>query len=153
MARRATTSFYDTDRNVVAQPCELCDFGFHLRLDESASEESPQPTDIKHTPLFPLGPDTTPYKKIMAEGVRVEKVLGGDMLVVSRMGKAPDRRPAPWSRHPSELGHTLISALAVVILGHHGHLPLAIIGVGLVIAAADGADNPRADLRHPRAGS
>src|ERR1700744_6621318 len=38
----------------------------------------------KHTPLFPLGPDTTPYKQITAEGVRVEKVLGKDMLVVSR---------------------------------------------------------------------
>src|SRR5215467_10708738 len=38
----------------------------------------------KHTPLFPLGPDTTPYKKVTSEGVRVEKVLGKDMLVVSR---------------------------------------------------------------------
>src|SRR3954470_11877358 len=38
----------------------------------------------KHTPLFPLGPDTTPYKKLSADGVRVEKVLGRDMLVVSR---------------------------------------------------------------------
>src|SRR5438876_12451815 len=38
----------------------------------------------KHTPLFPLGADTTPYKKITADGVRVEKVLGRDMLVVSR---------------------------------------------------------------------
>src|SRR3984885_13000618 len=38
----------------------------------------------KHTPLFPLGKDETPYKKVTAEGVRVEKVLGGDMLVVSR---------------------------------------------------------------------
>jgi fumarate hydratase, class I len=38
----------------------------------------------KHTPLFPLGPDTAPYKKITSEGVRVEKVLGKDMLVVSR---------------------------------------------------------------------
>jgi fumarate hydratase class I len=38
----------------------------------------------KHTPLFPLGEDTTPYKKITTEGVRVEKVLGKDMLVVSR---------------------------------------------------------------------
>ena len=38
----------------------------------------------KHTPLFPLGPDTTPYKKVSSEGVRVEKVLGKDMLVVSR---------------------------------------------------------------------
>src|ERR1700744_5732081 len=38
----------------------------------------------RHTPLFPLGPDTTPYKKVTTEGVRVEKVLGKDMLVVSR---------------------------------------------------------------------
>src|SRR5437764_15479882 len=38
----------------------------------------------KHTPLFPLGADNTPYKKITSEGVRVEKVLGKDMLVVSR---------------------------------------------------------------------
>src|SRR6202158_1891396 len=38
----------------------------------------------KHRPLFPLGPDTAPYKKITSEGVRVEKVLGKDMLVVSR---------------------------------------------------------------------
>ncbi len=37
----------------------------------------------KHTPLFPLGKDETPYKKISSEGVRVEKVLGKDMLVVS----------------------------------------------------------------------
>jgi fumarate hydratase class I len=38
----------------------------------------------KHTPLFPLGADDTPYTKITTEGVRVEKVLGKDMLVVSR---------------------------------------------------------------------
>jgi hypothetical protein len=38
----------------------------------------------RHTPLFPLGPDTTPYKKITTDGVRVERVLGRDMLVVSR---------------------------------------------------------------------
>jgi fumarate hydratase class I len=46
---------------------------------------SPKPVPpYKHTPLFPLGADTTPYKKITTEGVRVEKVLGRDMLVVSR---------------------------------------------------------------------
>lgn len=38
----------------------------------------------KHTPLFPLGADTTPYRKISSDGVRVETVLGRDMLVVSR---------------------------------------------------------------------
>src|SRR5438876_12457525 len=46
-------------------------------------QQKPVPP-YKHTPLFPLGPDTTPYKKITAEGVRVEKVLSKDMLVVSR---------------------------------------------------------------------
>src|SRR3981189_904634 len=38
----------------------------------------------KHAPLFPLGADTTPYRKITTEGVRVENVLGKDMLVVAR---------------------------------------------------------------------
>jgi len=46
-------------------------------------QQKPVPP-YKHTPLFPLGKDTTPYKKITAEGVRVETVLGKEMLVVSR---------------------------------------------------------------------
>src|ERR1700749_5321660 len=46
-------------------------------------QQKPVPP-YKHTPLILLGPDTTPYKKVTAEGVRVEKVLGKDMLVVSR---------------------------------------------------------------------
>ena len=37
-----------------------------------------------HTPLFPLGPDKTPYRKLEVAGVRVEKVMGKDMLVVER---------------------------------------------------------------------
>src|SRR6476646_5413307 len=37
----------------------------------------------KHTPLFPLGKDTTTYRKISAEGVRVETIMGREMLVVS----------------------------------------------------------------------
>jgi len=46
---------------------------------------APRPVPpYKHMPLFPLGADTTPYRKISSEGVRVEKVLGKDMLVVSR---------------------------------------------------------------------
>jgi fumarate hydratase, class I len=36
-----------------------------------------------HTPLFPLGPDETPYRKLDVGGVTVEKVMGKDMLVVS----------------------------------------------------------------------
>ena len=38
----------------------------------------------RHTPLFPLGKDTTTYRKITADGVRVEKIMGHDMLVVER---------------------------------------------------------------------
>ncbi len=38
----------------------------------------------KHSPLFPLGKDTTTYRKITTDGVRVETVMGRDMLVVSR---------------------------------------------------------------------
>ncbi len=38
----------------------------------------------KHTPLFPLGADTTPYRKLTAEGVRVEPIEGREFLVVER---------------------------------------------------------------------
>src|SRR3984957_8244901 len=36
-----------------------------------------------HSPLFPLGKDTTPYRKISSEGVRVETVMGEEVVVVS----------------------------------------------------------------------
>ena len=52
--------------------------------------EHPTPP-YKHTPLFPLGEDETPYRKISIDssaggalGVRVEKVLGEEVLVVPR---------------------------------------------------------------------
>ncbi|MGD9846136.1 MAG: fumarate hydratase [Variibacter sp.] len=38
----------------------------------------------RHTPLFPLGPDKTRYRKIAGEGVRVEKVGKTEMIVVER---------------------------------------------------------------------
>src|ERR1700693_4712043 len=38
----------------------------------------------KHTPLFPLGEDETPYRKISTKGLRVERVLGEEVLVVPR---------------------------------------------------------------------
>ncbi len=38
----------------------------------------------RHTPLFPLGEDTTRYRKLTSEGVRVETVMGREVLVVSR---------------------------------------------------------------------
>jgi len=45
---------------------------------------SPHPLPpYKHTPLFPLGADTTIYRKLTAEGVRMETSLGREVLVVS----------------------------------------------------------------------
>src|ERR1700704_2693959 len=38
----------------------------------------------KHTPLFPLGKDSAPYRKLIADGVRVEKIMGKDVLVIER---------------------------------------------------------------------
>src|ERR1041385_4565172 len=38
----------------------------------------------RHTPLFPLGPDTTAYRKLSNDGVRVEKAFGRDVVVVGR---------------------------------------------------------------------
>src|SRR5262245_7080498 len=38
----------------------------------------------KHTPLFPLGKDTTTYRKLTSDGVKVETVLGKEVVVVTR---------------------------------------------------------------------
>jgi fumarate hydratase class I len=38
----------------------------------------------RHTPLFPLGTDSTSYRKLTAEGVRVERIMGRDVIVVER---------------------------------------------------------------------
>src|SRR5690349_6929781 len=38
----------------------------------------------RHTPLFPLGKDSAPYRMLSAEGVRVEKILGREVVVVER---------------------------------------------------------------------
>src|ERR1700683_989292 len=54
-------------------------------MNAPAPIPDPKPVPpYKHTPLFPLGADTTPYKKITTDGVRVEQVRGKDMLVVAR---------------------------------------------------------------------
>src|SRR5207302_927835 len=46
------------------------------------------PTQItppyKHTPLFPLGKDSAPYRRLGADGVRVEKIMGRDVVVIER---------------------------------------------------------------------
>ena len=38
----------------------------------------------KHAPLFPLGKDETPYRKLTSEGVKVETIGGREVLTVSR---------------------------------------------------------------------
>src|SRR5262245_45236116 len=50
-----------------------------------ASMNVPVTPPYHHTPLFPLGPDKAPYRKLDdIGGVRIEKVMGKDMLVVER---------------------------------------------------------------------
>jgi fumarate hydratase class I len=38
----------------------------------------------RHTPLFPLGKDTTPYRKLTSEGVRLESIKGRDIVTIDR---------------------------------------------------------------------
>src|SRR5262245_43185870 len=38
----------------------------------------------KHTPLFPLGPDTTPYRKLSADGVRLERAGKHELVAIER---------------------------------------------------------------------
>jgi fumarate hydratase, class I len=38
----------------------------------------------RHTPLFPLSEDTTTYRKLTSDGVRIERFQGRDVLVVER---------------------------------------------------------------------
>jgi fumarate hydratase class I len=50
----------------------------------SMNAPAPIPTPYQHSPLFPLSKDTTPYRKLSSDGVRVERAMGEDVLVVSR---------------------------------------------------------------------
>ena len=51
----------------------------------NAPVQTPAPVPpYKHSPLFPLGKDTTPYRKVTSAGVRVEKALGQEFVVVER---------------------------------------------------------------------
>jgi fumarate hydratase, class I len=38
----------------------------------------------RHSPLFPLGQDITPYRKLSSDGVRVERIMGEEVVVVAR---------------------------------------------------------------------
>src|SRR5690349_18302730 len=57
------------------------------QLSEGSSMNAPVAPILppyRHTPLFPLGKDTTPYRKISDKGLRVETVMGKEVLVVER---------------------------------------------------------------------
>jgi fumarate hydratase class I len=56
------------------QPCD------RIAMNAPATITPP----YKHTPLFPLGKDSTRYRKLTSEGVRVESVGGRDLIVVER---------------------------------------------------------------------
>jgi fumarate hydratase class I len=45
---------------------------------------APVTPPYRHTPLFPLGKDSTTYRQLSADGIRVETVLGREMVVVPR---------------------------------------------------------------------
>jgi fumarate hydratase, class I len=38
----------------------------------------------RYSPLFPLGQDITPYRKLSSDGVRVERIMGEEVIVVAR---------------------------------------------------------------------
>ena len=63
---------------------------------ETIHERPPHPHPLppyKHTPLFPLGKDTTTYRKISAEGVRVETIMGRKCWSSRARRCARSRRP------------------------------------------------------------
>src|SRR5262249_28134924 len=60
----------------------------------------------KHTPLFPLGKDKTPFRKLPIKGVRAKKAMGGTMLVVPREAiQPPAEAPSTAITHLRRRGH------------------------------------------------
>src|SRR5882762_671918 len=49
----------------------------------NAPPNPPITPPYRHTPLFPLGEDRTAYRRLTTAGVRTERVMGRDMLIVS----------------------------------------------------------------------
>src|SRR5215471_11921750 len=52
-----------------------------MPVDAKVAPAQSLPT-YQHTPLFPLGKDNTPYRQIAADGVKVQKAMGRDILTV-----------------------------------------------------------------------
>ena len=71
----------------------------------NAPVPTPAAVPYHHTPLFPLGPDTTSYRKLTADGVRVEG-HGQNMLVVSHEAlRAPAEAAFTDINHPLRPDH------------------------------------------------
>jgi fumarate hydratase class I len=45
---------------------------------------APASPPYRHTPLFPLAADTTPYRKLASEGVGVDTAMGHELVVIAR---------------------------------------------------------------------
>ena len=54
------------------------------RAMNAPTPQPPATPPYHHSPLFPLGPDETPYRKLTDKGVRVEKVMAREVLVIER---------------------------------------------------------------------
>src|SRR5499433_1936294 len=74
-ARRFSSVAYLVRRGLEIRP---------QRIPMNISVKAPAVPRYKHAPLFPLGKDRTPYRKLSAAGVRVKKVMGATMLMVER---------------------------------------------------------------------
>ena len=48
----------------------------------NAATSIPTPA-YKHTPLFPLGPDKTAYRRVTSDGVKIETVMGREAITVT----------------------------------------------------------------------
>src|SRR5262245_66014873 len=52
-----------------------------MPVDAKAAPAQSLPS-YQHTPLFPLGEDSTPYRQITANGAKVQRAMGRDILTV-----------------------------------------------------------------------
>src|SRR2546429_258668 len=52
-------------------------------LIPAAAADTPPPP-YEHTPLFPLGADRTPYRKLGTDGVRLERAGKRELVVIAR---------------------------------------------------------------------
>jgi fumarate hydratase class I len=60
------------------------DWVSYLEHKMNAPVDIPLPS-YRHTPLFPLGKDSSPYRKLTGNGVRLETVGRAEMLIVERV--------------------------------------------------------------------